>query len=166
MPPPSGVSAGEPGGTAAEGPVAVPEPTEKALDYYRSGNVLWVVQMLWGLLVPAALVFTGFSARLRTLAQKVGRKWLFVVVVYSVLFLVISFVLDLPLSYYSEFVRQHAYGLSNQTLGKWASDTLKSLLVSLVVMSIVIPVDRTSSSRRARAAGGSGPAWPRSPSSC
>ncbi len=142
VPPASDIAVSERGGatTAREGPVAVPEPTEKALDYYRSGNVLWVVQALWGLLVPAALLFTGFSARLRTLAQRVGRKWLFVVVVYSVLFLVISFLLDLPLAYYSEFVRQHAYGLSNQTLGKWAGDAVKSLLVSLVVMSIVIPV--------------------------
>ena len=137
---PSGVSVSQPDAATAEGPVAVPEPSPKALDYYRSGNVLWVVQMVWGLLVPAALLFTGFSARLRSLAQRLGRKWLFVVVVYSVLFMLISFLLDLPLAYYGEFVRQHAYDLSNQTLGKWASDSLKGLLVSLVVMSIVLPV--------------------------
>ncbi len=135
---PVGVSAGVPGAATDEGPVAVPEPSQKALDYYRSGNVLWIVEMAWGLLVPAALLFTGFSARLRSLAQKLGRKWLFVVVVYSVLFLLVNFVLNLPLAYYSEFVRQHAYGLSNQTLGKWASDTVKGLLVSLVVMSVIV----------------------------
>ena len=124
---------------AAEGPVAVPVPSEKALDFYRSGNVLWIVQTLWGLIVPAALLFTGFSARMRTLAQRVGRKWLFVVVLYTLLFGVLSFLLDLPLAYYSEFVRQHQYGLSNQTMAKWVDDTLKSLMVSLIVMSLVIP---------------------------
>jgi STE24 endopeptidase len=133
-------TAGSGAGAAEDGPVAVPEPTAKALDYYRSGNVLWVVQTLWGLLVPAVFVFSGFSSRLRTLARKIGRKWLLVVVVYSVLFTLISTLLDLPLAYYSEFVRQHAYGLSNQTLGKWASDTAKSLLVSFVVIGIVVPV--------------------------
>ena len=122
-----------------EGPVAVPEPSEKALSYYRSGNVLWVGQVLWGLLVPAALLFTGFSARLRTLAKRLGRKWLFVVAIYAILFGVITFVLDLPLAYYSEFVRQHAYGLSNQTFAKWLGDTLKSLMVSLIMLVIVIP---------------------------
>jgi Zn-dependent protease with chaperone function len=89
--------------------------------------------------VPAALLFTGFSARLRTLAKSVGRKWLFVVAVYAILFVVIGFLLDLPLAYYSEFVRQHAYGLSNQTFAKWLGDTLKSLMVSLIAMVIVIP---------------------------
>jgi STE24 endopeptidase len=124
---------------AEQGPVAVPEASAKALSYYRSGNVLWIVGTLWGLIVPAALLFTGFSARMRNLAQRVGRKWLFVVVVYTMLFTLVSFVLDLPLSYYTEFVRQHAYGLSNQTLAKWVGDTLKSLMISLVMMSIVLP---------------------------
>jgi STE24 endopeptidase len=122
-----------------EAPVAVPEPSEKALRYYHSGNVLWVVENLWGLIVPVALIFTGFSARMRKLARRLGRKWLFVVVLYTILFVLLNFVLNLPLSYYTEFVRQHAYGLSNQTLGKWTSDTSMSLVVSLIVTSVVVP---------------------------
>ena len=42
------------------------------------------------------------------------------------------FVIDLPLAYYQGFVRQHAYGLSNQTLGKWISDSLTGLAVGIV----------------------------------
>ena len=56
------------GVTAAGGPsapVPVPEPSEKALRYYRSGNVLWAIATLWGLLVPLLLLFTGLSARMR-----------------------------------------------------------------------------------------------------
>jgi len=49
--------------------VAVPEPSQETLDYYRSGNVLWVIATLWGLLVPAAILFSGFSARLRDWAR-------------------------------------------------------------------------------------------------
>lgn len=45
-------------------PVAVPEPSEKAMRYYRSGNVLWFVNLFWGLLIPALFLFTGFSARI------------------------------------------------------------------------------------------------------
>ncbi len=140
-PPPAAALAGDQAARPADqGPVAVPQPSQKALDYYRSGNVLWVVETLWGLLVPAAFLFTGFSAGLRNLARKVGRKWFFVVVVYAIAFTLIGFVLDLPLAYYTEFVRQHAYGMSNQTLAKWVSDTLKSLMVSLIITSLVVPV--------------------------
>ena len=34
------------------------------------------------------------------------------------------FVIDLPLAYFQGFVRQHAYGLSNQTMAKWLRDSL------------------------------------------
>ena len=141
-------------------PVPVPEPSEKALSYYRSGIALWVVNVLWGLLIPALFLFTGFSARIRDWARQVGQKWfsiisridnffyprkifapiarigntLFIINrVYFAIFLIINFVIDFPLSYYQGFVRQHAYGLSNQTLGKWFGDELKGLLILIVV---------------------------------
>ena len=48
-----------------QGPVPVPEPGEKAVSYYTSGNALWVVNQLWALLIPALFLFSGFSARIR-----------------------------------------------------------------------------------------------------
>ncbi len=116
-----------------EAPVSVPPPSETALQYYRSGNMLWVVNLLWSLAIPLLFLFGGFSARIRDWAQGLGRKWLFVIAVYFVLFSVICFAIDLPLSYYEEYVRQHAYGLSTQTFQKWADDSLKSLMVGLVM---------------------------------
>jgi len=126
---------------SAAAPVAVPEPSEKAMRYYRSGNVLWCVSLLWGWVVPVGLLATGFSAQMRNLAQRIGRRWFFVVAVYAILFVTLSFVLDLPLSYYSEFVRQHAYDLSNQTFAKWLGDSFKSLGVQIVggVLLLWIP---------------------------
>ncbi len=115
------------------GPVAVPEPSEKALSYHRSGNVLWAVGAAWGLLVPVLFLFTGLSARIRDWARRLGRKWFFVVGIYFVIFSLINFVVSLPLAYYVGFVREHAYGLSNQTFDKWFGNSLKALLVDLVV---------------------------------
>ncbi len=132
----------EPAGTVAEheeaGPVAVPPATEKAMRYYRSGNVLWAVDVLLGLLIPSAFVFSGFSARLRDLARRIGRNWFFTLVAYFVLFSLIMFVIGLPWAYYTEFVRQHDYGLSNQTLQKWFGDSLKGLMVGLVIGALFL----------------------------
>jgi STE24 endopeptidase len=121
--------------------VAVPEPTPQALSYYRSGNVLWVIGNVWDLLIPSLLLFRGVSARIRDWARMRGRKWLFEVALYFIAFTVILFLVDLPLSYYQGFVRQHAYGLSNQTLGKWARDEVTGLLVGIVagVLFIWVP---------------------------
>jgi STE24 endopeptidase len=109
--------------------VPVPQPSEKAMRYYRSGNLLWIIDTAWGMVVPIFLLFTGVSARMRNWALKAGRKWFFALGIYWLLFLVLIALLNLPLSYYEEFVRQHAYGLSNQTLAKWCSDSLLSLVI-------------------------------------
>jgi len=113
-------------------PVPVPEPSEKAVSYYRSGILLWIVNVLWGLLIPALFLFTGFSARIRDWARRIGRWWFLTIGVYFAIFLIINFVIDLPLSYYQGFAREHAYGLSNQTLGKWFVDEIIGLLIGIV----------------------------------
>ena len=79
------------------------------------------------------------SARLRDLALRVARnRWFFALALYFVLFTVITTLVDLPRAYYEEFARQHAYGLSNQTLGKWWTDTLTALLLGCVIGPLVI----------------------------
>src|SRR5437867_993232 len=112
--------------------VPVPAASEKALRYYNTGNALWMVDQIWGLLVPALFLFTGFSGKIRVLAHRIGRRWFIVIGVYLLIFSIINFILDFPLAYYQEFVRQHDYGLSNQTLGKWLGDSLKGLMVELI----------------------------------
>ena len=116
--------------------VPVPEPSEKTLRFYHSGNVLWFVKAFWGLFVPAMILFTGFSARLRNLARAIGRKWFFIIAVYITLYFSVEYVLDFPLSYYLGFVRQHEYGLSNQAFQQWFGDSIKALMVA-VVMSVL-----------------------------
>ena len=118
--------------------VAVPEPSEQAKAYYRSGNVLWVLDTAWALILPALLLWTGLSARLRDWARAAGRKWFFIVAIYWVLFTIAMTAIDLPRTYYESFARQHAYGLSNQTLGKWASDQFASLGVTLVIGALFL----------------------------
>jgi STE24 endopeptidase len=118
--------------------VPVPEASAKTLRYYRSGNVLWVVTTLWGLFVPALILFTGFSARLRDWASAIGRKWFFVIGVYVVLYLAVLYALNFPLSYYSGFVHQHAYGLSNQNFAHWFVDSLKALVVAMVMGALFL----------------------------
>jgi Zn-dependent protease with chaperone function len=120
-------------------PVAVPEPSDRAVSYYTSGNVLWVANQVWSVLLLVVLLVTGLSARLRDLALRLTRnRWFLALAVYFMLFTLVTSLVDLPRAYYEEFVRQHAYGLSNQTLGKWWTDTLTVLALSLVIGPLVI----------------------------
>lgn len=113
--------------------VPVPEPSEKAMQYYRSGLVWWAVNLLWGVAIPILFLFTGFSARIRNWAKTLGKYWFFAIGIYFAIFVVINFAIDLPLSYLQDFSRQHAYGLSNQTFGKWISDLLIGLAITIAV---------------------------------
>ena len=81
-------------------PVAVPEPSEQAMRYYRSGNVLWFVEQAWSIAVLALLLATGLSASLRNAARRIGRNWFFTIVVYFALFTIVTTIVDLPLTYY------------------------------------------------------------------
>ncbi len=113
-------------------PVPVPMPSPEALRYYHSGNLLWAVATAWSLLVPALMFFSGFSARLRDWARRIGRYWYATLVIYLAGFTLTIFLANVGLSYYGNFVRPHAYALSSQTLGKWLHDELLGTAVDFV----------------------------------
>ena len=58
--------------------------------------------------------------------------------VYFALFTIVTSPITLPLTYYEEFLRQHEYGLSNQTLQKWLTDSLIALVVTCVAGALFL----------------------------
>jgi Zn-dependent protease with chaperone function len=122
-----------------EGPVTVPAPSEKALRYYRGGNVIWLVEQFLGLALPALFHFTGFSAMLRTFASSLGRGRFYpTLVIYLCAFSLVTSLIQLPLSYYVGYVREHTFGLSTQHLSKWIGDQVKGALVGLVIGALIL----------------------------
>jgi Zn-dependent protease with chaperone function len=119
--------------------VTVPEASELALRYYRSGNVIWFVEEALGILLPLVLLFTGWSARLRTVASSLARGHFYpTLVIYMALLALLLFVVQLPLTVYVGYVREHAYGLSQQRFAKFAGDQVKGLAVGLVIVALII----------------------------
>ncbi len=54
------------------------------------------------------------------------------------LYSVLQWALQLPLAFYAGYVRQHAYGLSNQTLLKWLRDALVEGVVGLAFGGLLV----------------------------
>ncbi|HXE58074.1 MAG TPA: M48 family metallopeptidase [Gemmatimonadales bacterium] len=123
--------------TAADS-VAVPPPSEAALRYHRSGNVLWIVGTLLALAVPALLLLSGASARLRTLAWRIGRRWYPALAVHVALLFVTIALLELPFAFYVGFLRERAYGRSHQSLGAWAADGAIALGLGIVGTALTV----------------------------
>jgi STE24 endopeptidase len=121
------------------GVVTVPPPTEQALRYHASGNYIWLAEQLLAVALPLLLLFTGLSSRLRTFAGHLAHGRFYpTLVIYFVLLSLLLFLIELPLSYYVGFAREHAYGLSTQRFGKWLGDTCKGLGVGLLIGALVL----------------------------
>ncbi len=120
---------------AAPPPVAVPEPSPRALQYYRSGVILWVVNQAWTLFVPAVALFSGLSARLRDFSWKLGRRWFFAITLFAASCVILESLASLPMDYYQGFVRLHQYGLApgSYTATRWLLDTLKRAGISTLL---------------------------------
>src|SRR5512147_2498795 len=111
----------------------VPPDKKARSDAYFEGGY-WLI--LWDFLVSTAvyllLLVTGWSARMRDLAERVTRFTPLRTALYWVQFLIVTSVLGFPLAVYAGFVREHAYGLATQGFGSWFGDQLKGLAVGIV----------------------------------
>ena len=112
--------------------VVVPVATEQAMRYYQSGNILWILQQAFGLIVPILFLVTGVSGKLSHLSARVGKRWFWTIVCYLILFIAIYQVVEFPLDFYGGYVRPHEYGLSTQTFSRWFDHYGKGFLVSLL----------------------------------
>lgn len=119
-------------------PVQVPAMSEQALRFYQSGNVLWVIQQLYPIILFAVILFSGFSALMRNWAKRCTPVWSLQILIYVVIFAAVLFVANLPLSYYAEYARLHQYGLSSQGIGKWFGDTLISSGITLIAGMVIV----------------------------
>src|SRR5205814_4883994 len=85
-------------------------------------------------LLLAALAATGLSASLRTTAE----RWsagspAATVLIYVVILSVVNEFFSLPLSFYSGFLLERRYDLSNETIRAWLVDQAKSFGVALML---------------------------------
>jgi STE24 endopeptidase len=117
-----------------------PEQRERSDNYFEGGYWLLPIGLLYGLAVAWLLLSRGFSARMRDVAARIGRKPFLIPMVYWMQYLLASTLLGLPLSIYTGYFREHAYGLSNQTFGEWTRDQLVGLGIGLVLGGLAIAV--------------------------
>src|SRR5712664_4751400 len=140
--------------------LAMVPPDKKARSdaYFEGGN--WL--LLWDFLASAAVYFlllsTGWSARMRDLAERITCFKPLQTFLYWVQFVAVTSVIVFPFTAYRDFVREHAYGLANQTFGLWLGDKLKRLAPG-IVFAVLFLMLIYGWLRRAPGSWGSGAAW-------
>ena len=109
-------------------------PARKNSDSYFEGGY-WLI--LWDFLstvvVMILLLETKASAWMREFAERITRLKIFQYWIYFIGFLAATSILTFPLTVYEGWIREHQYGLSNQTFGAWFSDQMIALGLALTL---------------------------------
>lgn len=113
-----------------------------AREYDAIHNRLFLLQILVLGILLAAYQFSGASAALADgLSRRFGENmWYVTNAVYTVVSVFGFAAFMTPFSYYSGHVLEQHYELSNETLGEWLADFIKSLLIDLVLATILFSV--------------------------
>jgi STE24 endopeptidase len=108
--------------------------------YFDGKYVLGVVDLLYGLVVAGLFLFLRISSAMRNIAQGITRSRFWQAPIYVIQYIVVATAAGLPLTIYEDFLREHAYGLSNQTFIAWAGDFGINFAVNLIGMTIFLTV--------------------------
>ena len=110
-------------------------------DAYFEGGY-WLI--LWNFLVTAAiallLLTTRLSARIRDVATRLTRFRPIQAGIYAIGFALITGILIFPLNFYESFVREHQYGMSNQTFGAWFGEWLNAAAIAVLILAISLAI--------------------------
>jgi STE24 endopeptidase len=75
---------------------------------------------------------------MKRFSQRLSRRRWISTPVYIAQFLIALFLLELPLSIYTDFLREHHYGLSEQAFGGWMRDQLVIAAANVVIFAIAL----------------------------
>ena len=109
-------------------------------DAYFEGGY-WLV--LWNAVVGVGVTWVflhfGWAARLSGWAGRATgtRRWL-ATLLWALVFLVATSALTLPWAIYTDYFREHQYGMSNQNLGQWFGDWAKGFAIGTVLSALAV----------------------------
>ncbi|HEX8471190.1 MAG TPA: M48 family metallopeptidase [Brevundimonas sp.] len=115
-----------------------PADTAKAMAYTQGGH--WLI--LWGFIVSIVVAWiiirTDVLGKVRTSIEKKKARPVLASFVVGLVYLVFSWVLNLPWAAYSSWYREGQYGLTEQPFMGWFVEGMMSAAISTVVMGIVL----------------------------
>ena len=110
-----------------------PEAKARSDAYFEGGYWLQLWEFLFGLLIGLFLLKSKLSAGIRTWTEGKIKSPAMRLILFSAIFLVLVRVLSFPVSIYTDFFREHQYGLSNLSFGEWLKEWFIGLLVGMIL---------------------------------
>jgi len=110
----------------------------KTKRYSTVKNALALIEPLVVLLFLAIVQMSGISMRIARASESVFSNRCAAVALYGLLFGTLYFVFTAYLNFYSGYVIEHKFNLSNMKLGEWIRDEAKKTLLSLIILMAFI----------------------------
>ncbi len=115
-----------------------PEQRKLSDQYFEGGYWVQLWELLWTVGACVLLLLSGISRRMSEWSQRIGRRRWIGTPIYIAQFLIALFVLELPLSIYTDYLREQQYRLTEQAFGGWMRDQLVALGVNTVFGAVVL----------------------------
>lgn len=112
-----------------------PDKLAKAKALYDLRGKLRIIDTVYGLLILLGLLYFSIAAKYRDIAEASGKNRLVQALIFVVLVLVTTTVLQLPFDAYQQSISRQ-YGLSVQGWGSWFGDVLKGMLVGFIFFTL------------------------------
>jgi len=115
-----------------------PEQRRLSDEYFEGGYWLSLWDVLGTVAACVLLLVTGISRRMNELSHRLSRRRWISTLIYIALFLIALFLLELPWSIYTDFLREHEYGLSEQVFAGWMRDQLVIAAANVVIFALAL----------------------------
>jgi STE24 endopeptidase len=123
---------------ATDAYLATVPPDKKARSdaYFEGGYWLQLWNFLFGATVLIFLLQSRLSVRIRDWVTRISSWRGIQDLIYFVIFLLITTLIQSPLAIYEGYIREHRYGLATQTFGPWMRDQLVGVAVGAILGGI------------------------------
>jgi STE24 endopeptidase len=104
-----------------------------AKKYARIHQVISLVETIIFFVVILILLFSGLSKKIQAVAYDYTANNYLALIIFFGIIGVAEGLLTFPLGFYSDYILEHKYKLSNQTLSKYFKEKLKGLLLGIAL---------------------------------
>jgi STE24 endopeptidase len=120
---------------------------DRASRYHRLKRRAGVMSLAWGVMYLGGMLASGMSISLRSAAESVApvvarSDWHAAATVVFFVFglMLINEIGSLPISFYSSYLLERRYALSNERFRAWLWDQLKSFLIGFVLAAVAATI--------------------------
>jgi STE24 endopeptidase len=99
--------------------------------YESIKHIVGISKFVVDVLVLIFLLTSGWSVRIRAIAQAASPSDWLTVIIYMAIAGAILKAIDLPFSFYSGYILEHQFGLSRQSVAGWMKDQVKGLAIGV-----------------------------------